>query len=87
MGTDVVNAKFSDTQRAVRENNPPIEINQRWVSRIDGKVFRRLRILAKHPDGGWIVCDEPAKMKRMFYGELVRCPEFNLRYVFELEQK
>jgi len=80
--------RFRRTQDAVRNNDPPIEINQRWIAYVDGEVFRRIRILAKHPDGDWITCDEPAKMKRFNYGpyDMQSCPEFNLRYVFELEK-
>jgi len=79
-------SKFSETQKAIKENDPPIEVDQRWICLNDnGEVYRRIRIIAKHPDGDWIICDEPAKMKTSYYGELRRCPEFNLRYVMQLE--
>ena len=80
-------SKFYETQQAVKNNDPPIEINQRWVAYVDGEVFRRIRILAKHPDDGWIFCDELANMKLEYPGpyNMNICPEFNLRYVFELE--
>jgi len=88
----VVNSKFRKTQIAVKENDPPIEVNQRWISYINGKVYRRLRILAKHPDSDkdgrryWIVVDEsPFMNRREAYCNLHVTPEFNLRYVFELE--
>ena len=78
---------LKEAHRRVQENDPPIEINQRWICRnAEGEVLRRLRILAKHPDGGWIYTDEPAKMIRLTAGEIRCAPEFNLRYVFELEQ-
>ena len=77
--------RFTQTQDAVKNNDPPIEINQRWIALdSNGKVYRRLRILAKHPDKDfWIVEDEPAQMKLDTY--LRVCPEFNLRYIFHLE--
>ena len=79
--------RFIETQRMVRENDPPIEVNQRWIAYVDGEVYRRLRILAKHPDEDyWITIDEPAKMKRYGTPQMNLCPEFNLRYVFQLEQ-
>lgn len=84
--------RFTETQRAYRENDPPVGVNQRWIAYdSEGDVFRRIRILAPYPDldtnGGrlWITMDERAKMKRDSYLDLSICPEFNLRYVFELE--
>lgn len=83
--------RFAETQRAYRENDPPVRVDQRWVAYVDGEVFRRIRILAPHPDpdtnGGrlWITKDEPAKMSRTELWLNVT-PEFNLRYVFELEE-
>lgn len=82
--------RFKETQRMVRENDPPIELDQRWVAYDKhGDVFRRLRIVGKHVDDYWLFQDEPAKMKASFsyYNEVRPIPEFNLRYVFELELK
>jgi hypothetical protein len=53
----------------------------------DGRLgFRRLRLLAEHPDGGWIVEDLPSRARRSS-GSLARCPELNLRIVFVPEEK
>lgn len=89
----VADNRLADAKSAYIENDPPIEVNQRWVCfNQEGEVFRRIRIMASHPDGDsqtgermWIYVDEPAKMRRVNYGELRSCPEFNLRYVFTLE--
>ena len=85
--------RLTETREACRANDPPIEVNQRWVCfRESGEVFRRVRILAPHPDLDqnwgdrvWIYCDEPAGM-RVSTGDIRTVPEFNLRYVFELEE-
>lgn len=54
----------------------------------DGELgFRRVRVLAEHPDGGWIVDDLPSKMTKLrqsTYGPTV-CPDINLRIVFQPE--
>lgn len=90
MGTDAITLKSAS--QSMKDNYPPIEINQRWIClNSHGEVFRRLRILALHPDTykgmrQWIYCDEPAKFKMSYYGELKVCREFNLRYVFHLEE-
>lgn len=84
---------FKQCQDAVKNNDPPIEVNQRWIAYVDGEVYRCLRILALHPDLNkngdrmWIFCDERAEMKREYFGpyNIGVCPEFNLRFVFELE--
>jgi hypothetical protein len=72
-------------QRA-RSQEPVIEVNQVWVGYVREKPFRRVRILAPHPDGGWIYQEMPAARKHIEVGHLGIVPEFNLRYVFELEQ-
>ncbi len=72
-------------------NDPPVEVNQIWNALNDeGKVLRKVRILAPYPDpdrldGGrsWIVEDLRGTMSRK---GMTVCPEFNLRYVFELEK-
>jgi len=83
------NERFAKVQTACITNNPPIEVNQYWVAHLsDGSIGRRLRILAPHPDGGWIIAEASGgklKTGRMI-GEPSFCPEFNLRYVFELEK-
>lgn len=74
-----------ETLGAIRENSPPIESNQRWVVRDkDGTILRKLRILAAHPDGGWIYIDEPSKLIRRDF-EMLVTPEYNLRRIFKLE--
>lgn len=69
-----------------RSKKPEIEPNQSWVGLANGRVLRRLRILAPHPDGGWIY-EEQAVDGKMLERRISVCPEFNLRYVFELEEK
>jgi len=66
-------------------NDPPIEVNQEWVAKDeDGEVIRILRILAPHPDGGYIFTDLPSKIvKRDFHMRVT--PEYNLRRIFELK--
>ena len=61
-----------------------IEIDQYWVARAEnGRVMRRIRILAKYPppdtNSYWIY--EEASRR-----EIGKIPEYNLRYVFTLEQ-
>jgi len=84
--------RFVRTQDAYRENDPPVEVNQFWVARnAEGEILRKVRILARHPDTiddkrVWITRDEPVgKLGTDHY--MRDCPEFNLRYVFELEQQ
>lgn len=69
--------------RRARSKEISIEPNQRWISVVDGRLLRRLRVLAEHPDGGWLLEDEPIGGRRE--RRIVICPEFNLRYMFELE--
>ena len=73
-------------------DRPHIEVNQVWIGKdTDGSILRRIRIIAEYPDrdkkGGrlWITEDLPSKIRPRPYGLNV-CPEFNLRYVFELER-
>jgi hypothetical protein len=76
---------YDEVRQQVSDNDPPVEVNQYWVALDnDGNVIRRIRILAPHPDGGWIFKDE--SMIRLDLGRMSITPEFNLRYVFELEQ-
>lgn len=85
--------RFTRTQDAYRENDPPVEVNQIWSAPgNDGEIFRRVRILAPYPDpdknGGrlWITQDAPSKfLKNRTERPLNISPEFNLRYVFTLE--
>lgn len=74
--------------KRAKSKNPRIEVNQRWIAYgKDGEISRRIRILAEHPDGGWIYMDEPSKMIKATAYELRWFrEEFNLRYVFELER-
>lgn len=81
-------SKMVLAQQAVKNNDPPIEVNQRWVCyNKAGEVFRRVRILAPHPDGGWLFVDEASILqKRRLERYIGVFPEFNLRYVMELEK-
>lgn len=64
-----------------------VKPDQQWIARNEnGEEIRRLRVLAAHPDGGWIVVDMPSKMaRRMSSWQMVRCPELNLKIVFDLD--
>jgi hypothetical protein len=74
-------------------NDPPIEINQVWVSYVDRQIFRKVRVLAQMPkptglndeeERVWLLQELAAKMN-VEVGRITRCPEFNLRYVFSLK--
>jgi hypothetical protein len=73
-----------ETEAQIKANDPPIEVNQRWIIYKGDEVYSRLRILAKHPDGGWIYQPEPTKFRRIeLYMSFI--PEYNLRRVYKLE--
>lgn len=87
--------RYNATKRAIRENDPPIEINQRWVAYDhNGAELRVVRILAPYPyeedeadeHKYWIVKEEPSKLYRSTSLDIKICQEFNLRYVFQLRQ-
>src|SRR5574339_398943 len=87
--------RHRETVRACNDNDPPIEVNQVWsATDQNGQILRRLRILALHPDPdtysnsrNWIYCDIPGgRMRTELHSPRV-CPEFNLRYVFTLEDE
>jgi len=75
----------SDVQQEVKNNDPPIEVNQEWTAHDEnGNVIRKVRILAKHPDEDyWIVEDLQSKLIPNPSG-MTKIPEFNLRYVMQL---
>lgn len=77
-------------------NEIPVVVGDEWVAfGEDGKVLRRLRILALHPDvdnytirsGGrmWIYQELPAALRTQS-GRLGIIPEFNLRYVMQKDE-
>lgn len=72
-------------------NDPPIEPGQFWICHNSkGEVFRKLKIIAEYPrelgmERFWIVEEHAAKLRNGRLGELSKCPEFNLRYVFRPE--
>lgn len=72
-------------QEQMKNNNPPIEVNQEWAAFSEnGNVNRKVRILAKHPDEDyWIVEDLQSKLIPNPSG-MTKIPEFNLRYVMQL---
>jgi hypothetical protein len=80
---------YKEVFEQMASNDPPIEINQIWiVKNEEGKILRKLRILAEYPydrEKTWIYEELPSKMNRMGIRRMGTCPEFNLRYVFELE--
>lgn len=86
------------TKMEIENNDPPIEVNQIWRTPESLKQtvpLRRVRILAEyvpHEEIGpnyagrhWIIQEMPGGVMRLAIGELRVIPEFNLRYVFELE--
>lgn len=85
-------SRFARTQQEMRDNFPPVEVNQRWSAPDnDGNELRVIRILAKYPsearDGEgkntyWIVVDEYSKFHSSGSFDMRLVPEFNLRYVF-----
>lgn len=84
--------KISEAQKAYENNEPPVAPNQVWASYVNGTLYRKIRILAAHPDPGksdgkrqWIYCDLPGGKLRTSTFDLRICPEFNLRYIFTLE--
>ena len=83
---------YRETVQAYKKNDPPVEVNQIWIGLNEDrtKILRKIRILAVFPDGidnrrAWIYMEQPGGMFRTDNGRLGICPEFNLRYVFELE--
>ena len=73
-----------ETLAAIEANDPPIEVNQYWIIKANDKLYRRLRILAPHPDGGFLFEEQKSDTYR-FPGTIGRCPEYNLRRIFTLE--
>jgi len=90
----LMDQRFREAKRGMRENDPPIEVGQVWVSYPTG--IRRMRILAKYPAGGeidrkdgnnlWIVEELKGALRRLGIGELRLVPEFNLRYICKPEE-
>lgn len=82
-------SKFDEAREAMRTNNPPVKPMQVWSAHANGKIIRRIRIMAKHPryalENYWIYEELAGGILRTEIGRLGICPEFNLRYVFELE--
>jgi len=77
-----------ETKRQIAEQDPPIEVDQYWVAKnADGEVIRKIRVLAKHPDGenNWIYTDLPSRLIKHDLGRMGIFPEYNLRRIFELE--
>lgn len=81
----------SKTRMEVSLNEPEIEIGQFWVCfDSEGSIMRRLQVIAPYPnylDDRWWVVEEFLSKMCKFPGELKKCPEFNLRYVFSLEKE
>lgn len=72
----------AETLHEIESQSPPIEVNSHWQIVSDGVVLRHIRILAPHPDGGYIFIDLPSKLIRRDLGILGICPEYNLRRIF-----
>lgn len=86
---------MKQTQREIEANDPPIEINSIWVAKHEGKVLRKLRILAPFPDPqmtqterAWIFLEMPNDLALLRIERRSGvCPEFNLRHVFRLTKE
>lgn len=73
-----------ETLQAIESQTPPIEVNSEWIiTNADGSTLRRIRILAPHPDGGYLFVDKPSAMVRTDFAISI-CPEYNLRRMFRL---
>ena len=85
--------KLEEVRKAIQMNYPSIHPNQVWsVKNKNGGILRRIRILALHPDRTesendrqWIFQELASQMVRTGIGEISYIQEFNLRYVYELE--
>jgi len=83
--------RFTRTQDAYHKNDPPVEVDQVWSAPdAEGNCLRRIRIMAIHPDTDmgkrlWITQDVPGGTMKQDYYTLHTTPEFNLRFVFDLE--
>jgi len=80
---------FSQVLSEMKANDPLIEVNQVWSCKnTNGEIIRKLRILAQYPNDKektWIYEELPSKMNKLGMRRIETCPEFNLRYVFDLE--
>lgn len=89
-------SRHQQARNAYNSNTPLIEPGQYWSARsVNNEVLRRIRIIAEYPaeygfcdyaGRAWIFEDHAAKLKTRV-GQLGVTPEFNLRYVFELERE
>lgn len=90
---------MSQIRREIGTDFPPIIPGQIWVTRLgrEGQPpMRRIRIIAEYPfrdpffkdekDRLWLYENMPGGSLRLNMGEISRCPEFNLRYVFRPEE-
>jgi hypothetical protein len=69
-----------------------IKPGQYWVAKGEnGKIIRRIKILAKYPppdvNSYWVIEEVEGGRMRLGIGEVRKIPEYNLRYVFELEKE
>jgi hypothetical protein len=68
----------------------PLEIGQVFTAPDnDGRLgFRRVRLVGFMPDDPetLILEEMPSRVVGRHHGELLKCPELNLRIVFELEE-
>lgn len=76
-----------ETVAAVEDRNPPIEANTRWQIRGSGGEHYVIRILAAHPDGGWIYDTVRRAGKPPIGRELGVIPEYNLRRIYRPEDE
>lgn len=65
-----------------------VSVNQIWAAmdeRVE-KPLRRIRIIAKHPDGGYVYKELGGGTFKTETGRIGHIPSFNLLTVFTLEQ-
>lgn len=77
---------MNETEATVilKPDSPEIKPNQSWIVKYEDKILKRIRILAVHPDGGWIYQELGGSMIT-FPNTIGWIPDFNLRYIYSYE--
>lgn len=87
--------KMSTVAQQITDNDPPVEVGQVWEGVNEGKIMRRIMILAPYPECGmikpkgldhklWLYQELSGGTMKIEIGRLGICPEFNLRFIFQL---
>lgn len=64
-----------------------VEVNQIWIApMMGGRVLRKIRILAPHPDGGWIYKLEYTIQPGIQHEGISRITELGLEKAYTLEK-